>query len=104
MMNFLGIETSCDETSVAIISGDRLTSNLISSQHFHHEYGGVVPELSSRAHLQILKPLLEKALSISSLRLKEIDVIFFSGQIYASSYNWKGFPSCDCDRSVSFSA
>jgi len=75
MMNFLGIETSCDETSVAIISGDRLTSNLISSQHFHHEYGGVVPELSSRAHLQILKPLLEKALSISSLRLKEIDVI-----------------------------
>ncbi|HLG31521.1 MAG TPA: tRNA (adenosine(37)-N6)-threonylcarbamoyltransferase complex transferase subunit TsaD [Ignavibacteriaceae bacterium] len=74
-MNILGIETSCDETSVAVLSGDKLKANLISSQDFHREYGGVVPELSSRAHLQILKPLLEKALSISNLQLKEIDVI-----------------------------
>lgn len=75
MMNVLGIETSCDETSVAIISGERLTSNLISSQDFHRDFGGVVPELSSRAHLQILKPLLEKALSVSKVHLKEIDII-----------------------------
>jgi N6-L-threonylcarbamoyladenine synthase len=50
----LGIETSCDETSVAIIKNGELFANLISSQDFHKKYGGVVPELSSRAHLQII--------------------------------------------------
>jgi len=74
-MNILGIESSCDETSVAIISGDKLTANLISSQDFHHNYGGVVPELSSRAHLQIVKPLVNDALKKSKLELKDIDLI-----------------------------
>ncbi len=74
-MNVLGIESSCDETSVAIISDNELKANLISSQHFHNKYGGVVPELSSRAHLQIVTPLLKEALENSSLRLKDIDVI-----------------------------
>ena len=74
-MNILGIESSCDETSVAIISGDKLTSNLISSQDFHKNYGGVVPELSSRAHLQIVKPLLNNALEKSKLKLQDIDLI-----------------------------
>ena len=45
MINILGIESSCDETSVAIISNNKLTANLISSQDFHTKYGGVVPEL-----------------------------------------------------------
>ena len=61
-MNVLGIETSCDETSVAIISDGELKANLVSSQDFHKKYGGVVPELSSRAHLQIVIPLLKDAL------------------------------------------
>ena len=74
-MNILGIESSCDETSVAIISGDKLTSNLISSQDFHKNYGGVVPELSSRAHLQIVKPLVNDALIKSKLILQDIDLI-----------------------------
>jgi len=74
-MNILGIESSCDETSVAIISDDKLTSNLISSQDFHKNYGGVVPELSSRAHLQIVKPLLNNALEKSKLKLQDIDLI-----------------------------
>ena len=55
-MNALGIESSCDETSAAILSDDKLLANLISSQDFHKEYGGVVRELSSRAHLQIITP------------------------------------------------
>ncbi len=71
----LGIETSCDETSVAIISNGKLLSNLISSQDFHTEYGGVVPELSSRAHLQILLPLLKKSLQNTNLSLNNIDLI-----------------------------
>jgi len=74
-MNVLGIETSCDETSVAIISNDILTANLISSQDFHSKYGGVVPELSSRAHLQIIIPLLKDALKKSNLELKNMDLI-----------------------------
>ena len=74
-MNILGIESSCDETSVAIISDDKLTSNLISSQDFHKNYGGVVPELSSRAHLQIVKPLVRDALEKSKLKLQDIDLI-----------------------------
>jgi N6-L-threonylcarbamoyladenine synthase len=74
-MNILGIESSCDETSVAIISGEKLTANLISSQDFHKNYGGVVPELSSRAHLQIVKPLVEEAIEKSKLELQDIDLI-----------------------------
>lgn len=74
-MNVLGIETSCDETSVAIISDGKLVSNLISSQDFHTEYGGVVPELSSRAHLQILLPLVKISLRDSNLTSDRIDLV-----------------------------
>jgi len=74
-MNVLGIETSCDETSIAIISDNELAANLISSQDFHSKFGGVVPELSSRAHLQIIIPLLKDALKKSNLKLENIDLI-----------------------------
>ena len=74
-INILGIESSCDETSVAILSEDQVRVNLISSQHFHKSYGGVVPELSSRAHLQIVKPLVDSALHASNLNIQEIDLI-----------------------------
>lgn len=74
-MNILGIETSCDETSVAVISDGTLKSNLISSQDFHTKYGGVVPELSSRAHLQMVNPLLKSALEEANLKLIDIDLI-----------------------------
>lgn len=74
-MNILGVESSCDETSIAIISNDKLTANLISSQDFHAKYGGVVPELSSRAHLQIIIPLIKDALKKSNLKLRDIDLI-----------------------------
>ncbi|MDR3668918.1 MAG: tRNA (adenosine(37)-N6)-threonylcarbamoyltransferase complex transferase subunit TsaD [Ignavibacteriaceae bacterium] len=75
MMNVIGIESSCDETSVAVISDELLTANLISSQDFHVKYGGVVPELSSRAHLQIVLPLIKDALELSKISLADIDVI-----------------------------
>ena len=74
-MNVLGIESSCDETSVAVLSDGELKANLISSQLFHKNYGGVVPELSSRAHLQIVAPLVKKALEESEIELKEIDLV-----------------------------
>jgi len=74
-MNVLGIESSCDETSVAVISNDVLRANLISSQDFHSKYGGVVPELSSRAHLQIVTPLVKNALHEAHLNINEIDIV-----------------------------
>ena len=74
-MIVLGIESSCDETSVAILNNDELTANLISSQDFHKNYGGVVPELSSRAHLQIVNPLVKSALKKSNLSLNDIDLM-----------------------------
>ena len=74
-MNVLGIESSCDETSVAVISDEILKANLISSQDFHSKYGGVVPELSSRAHLQIVIPLVKDALKKADMNMNDIDVV-----------------------------
>ncbi len=74
-MIYLGIESSCDETSVAVISENEILANLVSSQDFHKEYGGVVPELSSRAHLEIISPLVKQALKKASISLNDIDVI-----------------------------
>jgi len=74
-INILGIESSCDETSVALLSDDEVKVNLISSQHFHKAYGGVVPELSSRAHLQMVKPLIDAALQSANLNANDIDLI-----------------------------
>ncbi|QQS37822.1 MAG: tRNA (adenosine(37)-N6)-threonylcarbamoyltransferase complex transferase subunit TsaD [Ignavibacteriales bacterium] len=73
-MIVLGIESSCDETSVAIIKDDQLKANLISSQDFHSLYGGVVPELSSRAHLQMIIPLVKQALQKSEIKLNDVDL------------------------------
>ena len=74
-MNVLGIESSCDETSVSIISDGKILSNLVSSQDIHKIYGGVVPELSSRAHLQMILPLVRQALKESSIEKENIDLI-----------------------------
>ena len=74
-INILGIESSCDETSVAILSDVEVKVNLISSQHFHKTYGGVVPELSSRAHLQMVKPLIDSALQSAKFKINDIDLI-----------------------------
>ncbi len=74
-LNILGIESSCDETSVAVLANGKVKANLISSQHFHKAFGGVVPELSSRAHLQMIKPLVDSALKIANIELRQIDLI-----------------------------
>jgi len=67
VVNILGIETSCDETSAAVVSDGELLSNIISSQYFHSEYGGIVPELASRAHLRTIIPIIEQALKQAGL-------------------------------------
>lgn len=74
-MNIIGIESSCDETSVAVISNDVLKANFVSSQDFHKHYGGVVPELSSRAHLQMVIPLVKDALQKAEISPSDLDIV-----------------------------
>ncbi len=72
-MKLLAIETSCDECSAAILDDEKLKSIVISSQLVHSEYGGVVPELASRAHMELIVPVVEEALSKSSVTKDEIE-------------------------------
>ncbi len=74
----LGIETSCDDTSAAVIEGDLLRSNVIASQAVHHAYGGVVPELASRAHEQNIVPVVSQALSRAGVRAQDLEAIAFT--------------------------
>jgi N6-L-threonylcarbamoyladenine synthase len=73
----LGIETSCDETAVAVVEdGLKVLSNVLASQHeIHARFGGVVPELASRAHVQRLNPLMDVALGEAGMRWSEIDAV-----------------------------
>jgi N6-L-threonylcarbamoyladenine synthase len=70
----LGIETSCDETAVAVVEDRTVLSNLIASQtDLHARFGGVVPELASRAHVEALNPLLEQALEEAGCRFSDLE-------------------------------
>lgn len=74
-MNVLGIESSCDETSVAIVSNEQLVANLIYSQVEHCKYGGVVPEVASRAHLEKIDRLTDAALKQAGMSINDINLI-----------------------------
>jgi N6-L-threonylcarbamoyladenine synthase len=70
----LAIETSCDETAVAVLRGRQLLASEVASQiELHREYGGVVPEVASRNHLRVLKPLVGKALASARVSIREVD-------------------------------
>jgi len=72
----LAVETSCDDTAAAVLRDDRdLLSSVVSSQLTHREYGGVVPEIASRQHLQTILPTMEAALERASVRPMELDVV-----------------------------
>lgn len=76
-MKILGIETSCDETAAAIVEdGHRLCSNVVKSQiDIHAEYGGVVPEVAARSHIEVILPVVNKALSDAKASWNDIDAI-----------------------------
>ena len=72
----LGIESSCDETGIGIVRGSKLLTNTISSSMEEHvRFGGVIPEIASRAHLEAMLPALEKALTEAGVSLSDIDAI-----------------------------
>ena len=74
----LGIESSCDDTSASILKNGRVLSNVIANQSIHKKYGGVVPELASRAHLSNIIPVVDSALKKSNVSVKEISAIAFT--------------------------
>ena len=74
----LGIESSCDDTSAAILKNGIVLSNIIANQNIHKKYGGVVPELASRAHLSNIIPVIDAALKESNVKLKQISAIAFT--------------------------
>ena len=77
-VTILGIESSCDETSAAIISDKKILSNVIANQEVHKKYGGVVPELASRAHQKNIIPVVNQALSKANIAKNKIDAIAYT--------------------------
>lgn len=74
----LSIESSCDDTSAAVLRGDRILSNVIASQKVHEQYGGVVPELASRAHQQNIVPVVDAAIRNAGIDKSELDAVAFT--------------------------
>ncbi len=78
MALILAIESSCDETAAAVSRAEYILSNVIRSQQIHRQYGGVVPELASRAHLEAIVPVVKEALHHANCQLEEIDAFAFT--------------------------
>src|SRR5687767_9137147 len=78
MSLILGIESSCDETAAAVCRDGEILSNLIAGQKVHEKYGGVVPELASRAHMQNIVPVVDIALRDAGCMIQDIDAIAFT--------------------------
>ncbi|HYD22058.1 MAG TPA: tRNA (adenosine(37)-N6)-threonylcarbamoyltransferase complex transferase subunit TsaD [Flavipsychrobacter sp.] len=96
-MNILAIESSCDETSAAVVRDGVVLSNLIATQKVHERFGGVVPELASRAHMQNIVPVVDVALKEAGVDKKDIQAVAFTqapgligsllvGSCFAKSY------------------
>lgn len=77
-MTILAIESSCDETSAAVLADGQMRSNVIATQLIHEQYGGVVPELASRAHQQHILPVVERALSNAGIAKSALSAIAFT--------------------------
>lgn len=74
----LAIESSCDDTSAAVIVDAKVRSNIVANQKVHQSYGGVVPELASRAHQQNIVPVIDEALKVANINKKQLDAIAFT--------------------------
>ncbi len=74
----LGIESSCDDTSAAVLRDEYLLANVMASQDVHRQYGGVIPELASRAHQQNIVPVVSEALRRAGVTMDEVDAIAFT--------------------------
>ncbi len=78
MTYILGIESSCDDTSAAVVKNTRVLSNIIANQSVHSSYGGVVPELASRAHQQNIIPVVDVALKEANIKKNQLSAVAFT--------------------------
>lgn len=77
-ITILGIESSCDDTAAAIIQDGRVLSNVIANQKVHAQYGGVVPELASRAHQQNIVPVIDQAIEQAGISKEDLSAVAFT--------------------------
>ncbi|MCM4156775.1 tRNA (adenosine(37)-N6)-threonylcarbamoyltransferase complex transferase subunit TsaD [Gramella sp. AN32] len=77
-INILAIESSCDDTAAAVLTNDKILSNIVATQEVHQQYGGVVPELASRAHQQNIVPVIHQALSKANMDKSQLHAIAFT--------------------------
>jgi N6-L-threonylcarbamoyladenine synthase len=106
----LAIESSCDETSAAVSIGNKIMANVIASQKVHASYGGVVPELASRAHQQQIVPVVNQALMEANVQKNDLDAIAYTngpglmgsllvGASFAKSFAWSlGIPTIEVNH------
>jgi N6-L-threonylcarbamoyladenine synthase len=93
----LGIESSCDDTAAAVVQDGVLLSNIVADQEVHRKYGGVVPELASRAHQQNIVPVVDQAMTMAGITLEDISAVAFTmgpgllGSLLVGSSFAKGF-------------
>ena len=78
MIKILAIESSCDDTSAAVLFNNQVQSNLIYNQSIHEQYGGVVPEAASREHIKNILPVIDAALKEAKIKLNELDAIAYT--------------------------
>ena len=74
----LGIESSCDDTAAAILCNGKVLSNVVANQAIHEKYGGVVPELASRAHQQNIVPVVDQAIKQAGITLEDLSAVAFT--------------------------
>ncbi len=76
-MLILGIETSCDETAAAVVeNGKKILSNVVASQvDLHRKFWGIVPEIASRKHLELIIPIIKESLGEARIKLKDLDAV-----------------------------
>lgn len=77
-IHILAIESSCDDTSASILKNNEVQTNIVANQKIHADYGGVVPELASRAHQQNIVPVVDQAIKKAGIQLKDLDAIAFT--------------------------
>ncbi len=77
-VHILAIESSCDETAAAVCADGQMLSNVIASQKIHEQYGGVIPELASRAHMQQIVPVVDTAIRQAGISMEQVDAIAFT--------------------------
>ena len=93
----LGIESSCDDTAAAVVQDGVLLSNIVADQEVHRKYGGVVPELASRAHQQNIVPVVDQALKMAGIKSRDLSAVAFTrgpgllGSLLVGSSFAKGF-------------